>query len=91
MKKTIILLSSPMEIISSIQAQEFFAVGDIHLKSKTYKRPTDPAVLKSFKKFPAEQIYELMSNYGIIDILGLDSGQSKPPKSDQRIQTMGKW
>ena len=51
MKKTIILLFSLMGIISSIQAQAGFAVGDIHLKSKTYEWPTDPAVLEKLNKW----------------------------------------
>ena len=64
MKKTIILLFSLMGIISSIQAQAGFAVGDIHLKSKTYEWPTDPAVLEKLNKWQ-DLKFGIMFHWGI--------------------------
>ena len=70
MKKTIILLFSLMGIISSIQAQAVFAVGDIHLKSKTYEWPTDPAVLEKLNKWQ-DLKFGIMFHWGIYSIPGI--------------------
>ena len=51
MKKVFVFIFSLLGIVFSIQAQTKFAVGDVHLKSKTYEWPTDPQVLEKLDKW----------------------------------------
>ena len=70
MKKIIVLLFSLMGIIPSIQAHKDFAVGDIHLKPKTYEWPTDPAVLEKLDKWQ-DLKFGIMFHWGIYSIPGI--------------------
>ena len=51
MKKIIVFIFSLLGIVLSVQSQQNFANGDIHLKSKTYEWPTDPLVLEKLDKW----------------------------------------
>lgn len=47
-----------------------------------YNRLEHPDIWDKFKNFTYNQIEELMSDYGKVDILWLDGGQVRPPRMD---------
>ena len=51
MKKVFVFIFSLLGIVLSVQSQQKFADGDVHLKSKTYEWPTDPQVLEKLDKW----------------------------------------
>ncbi len=54
-------------------------------RNPTYDPQADPARWAGYVKFVHEQIAELMSDYGKIDMLWLDGGWVRPPKQDIRL------
>ncbi len=50
-----------------------------------YDTQAEPERWEKFVQFVHEQVRELMSDYGPIDVLWLDGGQVRPPKQDIRM------
>ncbi|MDR0421854.1 MAG: alpha-L-fucosidase, partial [Proteiniphilum sp.] len=62
-------------------------------RNVNYKNERHPQRWENFKKFTFNQIQELMTNYGDIDILWLDGGWVAPPRQDidmDRIAAMAR-
>ncbi len=70
MKKIIVFIFSLLGIVLSVQSQQNFANGDIHLKSKTYEWPTDPLVLEKLDKWQ-DLKFGIMFHWGIYSIPGI--------------------
>lgn len=62
-------------------------------RNPSYDTSKYPERWANFKKFATNQIEELMTGYGKIDLLWLDGGQVRPPKQDiemSKIATMAR-
>ncbi|MBL8992989.1 MAG: alpha-L-fucosidase, partial [Spirochaetia bacterium] len=59
-------------------------------RNPNYDTGKNPERWESFVRFVHEQIRELMSDYGKIDLLWLDGGQVRPPKQDIRMNEIAR-
>jgi alpha-L-fucosidase len=57
-------------------------------RNPNYDTLKDPAKWSRFVTFVHNQIEELMTRYGRVDILWLDAGQVRPPKQDIRMDAL---
>lgn len=60
-------------------------------RNPNYSTHLHPELWEQFIKYTHSQIYELLSDYGHIDVLWLDGGQVRPPDQDIRMNQIAEF